>query len=99
MGDVFRDRGLLDGEGAIRGEAFDGGDFLSGDTGDRGDAGAGCLSVDVDGASAAKSHAAAKFGAGHVQGVTQDPEKRHVWADVDGLRLSVESKGCGHRSS
>jgi hypothetical protein len=94
--DVFCDPGLLDGVGAVGGEAFDGGDFFAADGGDLSDTGAGGFAVDVHGAGAAKGHAAAEFCAGHVEGVAEHPEKGHVGADVDGLGFSVQSESDGH---
>src|SRR5689334_8129936 len=59
---VFSDPGLLDGmETAVVGEAFDGGDFLSGNGGDGGLAGARGFAIDVHGAGATEAGAAAKF--------------------------------------
>src|SRR6266852_7770417 len=81
---------------AVGGKSFDGGDFLAGDAGNRGDAGARSFAIDMHGASAAERHAAAEFRAGHVQGVTKHPEQRHVRADFDGLGLAVQSESDGH---
>src|SRR6266850_4310663 len=82
---------------AVRRKPFDGGDFLAGDAGNFGDAGARGFAVDMHGASAAERHAAAKFRSGHVQRVAKHPEQRHVRADVDGLYFTVESESNGHR--
>src|SRR5580765_7963322 len=81
---------------AVGGKSFDGGDFLAGDAGNRGDAGARSFAVDMHGASAAERHAAAEFRAGHVQRVAKHPEQRHVRADFDGLGFAVQSECDGH---
>src|SRR5437899_10476067 len=81
---------------AIRRKAFDGGDFLARDAGDRGDAGTRGFAVDVHGTGPAERHAAAELGAGHVQRVTKHPEQRHVRANIDGLRFAVQGKTDGH---
>jgi len=46
--------------------------FLPAHAGDRSDAGARCLAIDVARYSPAERHAAAELRAGHVQGVAQD---------------------------
>jgi len=99
LGHVNFDPGLLDGMIAFLGETFDGGDFLAGDGGNRRDAGTGGFSVDVNGTSSAERHAAAELGAGHVQGVAQDPEQGHLGINVYGLGFSVEGERDGHRTS
>src|SRR5216684_3663308 len=63
---VFFHPGLLHGVAAVGGKSLNGGDFLAGDTGNRGDAGARSFAVDMHGASPAERHAAAEFRAGHV---------------------------------
>src|SRR6267143_2508997 len=83
---------------AVSGKSFDGRDFLAGDAGNRGDAGARSFAVDMHGASATERHAAAEFRAGHVQGVAKHPEQRHVRADFDRLGLAVQSESDGHRN-
>src|SRR5260370_10847668 len=93
---VFFHPGLLHGMAAVRRKAFDGGDFLARDAGNRGDAGTGGFAVDVHGTGSAERHAAAELGAGHIQGVTKHPEQRHVRADIDGLRFAVQGKTDGH---
>jgi len=98
--DVFGDPGFLNGmEMTVGGEAFNGGDFLPGDGGNGGLARARGFAINVHGASAAEAGAAAKFGSSFVEGVAEHPKERHVWADVDRLRLSVEDKRGSHRSS
>jgi hypothetical protein len=96
LGNVFFHPGLLDGMAAIGGETFDGGDFFARDAGDRGDAGTRGFAVDVHGAGSAERHAAAEFGAGHVERVAKHPEQGHVRADVDGLRFAVQGESGGH---
>jgi hypothetical protein len=91
--------GLLDRVVPIFGEAFDGSDFSAGDGRDGSNAGSGCFPVDVDSTGAAERHAAAKFGAGHVEGVAKYPEERHLRINVYGLGFSVEGKSDGHRTS
>lgn len=93
---IFLDPGTLDGMAPILGETFDGGDFFAGNVGDGQHARARGFAVDVHGASAALHDAASEFRAGHVQGVAQDPEERHVGADVHGLGFSVQDEGDGH---
>ena len=96
LGNVFCNPSLLDGMKAVRRQALDGGDFLSGHAGNRRDTGTCHFAVDVHGASAAKRHTAPEFGPGHVQRVSQDPEQRHIRADVHSLELSVKDKRNGH---
>lgn len=96
LGNVFRNPGLLDGMAAVFGNALDGGDAFSGNVGDGQHAGTRRFAVDVHSASAALHDAAAEFRAGHVEGVAQNPEKRHVWADVDGLGFPIQSERDGH---
>ena len=57
------------------------------------------LAVNVYGARAAERHAATELGAGHVQSVTESPEKRHFRSYVDSLRLAVQNKIDGHEAS
>src|SRR5579859_1659528 len=93
---VFGDPSLLDAMQAVGGQALDGGDFLSGDGGDGGLAGARGFAIDVHGAGAAQAGAAAKFRAGLVERVAQHPEQRHIRADVHGFGFSVEDESDGH---
>ena len=65
--------GLLDGVGVIGGEALDGGYMFSGNARERRNAGADGMAVEVYGAGAAQSHAAAKFSAGEAQRIANDP--------------------------
>jgi len=99
LGDVFGDPGFLHGVRAVEGEALDGRNIFAGNARDHGNARARGFTVDVHGAGAAERHAAAEFRAGHVEGVAQDPEERHVWADVDVLWFAVQGEGDGHGES
>src|SRR6476646_4874910 len=58
LGNIFRDPGLLNRGAAVLGEAFNGGDALTGDVGNGSHAGAHRLSVEVYGAGAAQGHPA-----------------------------------------
>ncbi len=77
---------------AVGGESFDCGDVLARDERNRRTAGTNRLAIEVDGAGAAQRHAAAELGAGHAEGVAQDPEQRHLRHDIDGLLFAVQSK-------
>src|ERR1700741_2382552 len=81
---------------AIGRETFDGGDFVPRDPGDAGDAGTRSVAVDVHGTGSTKRHAAAELRSGHVQGVSQYPEQRHIRADIDGLSFAVQGETDGH---
>src|SRR6266852_8063106 len=81
---------------AIGRETLNGGDFLARDAGDRGDAGARRFAVDVHGTGAAERHATPELRAGHVQRVAQNPEQRHVRADIDGFCGAVQGETDGH---
>src|SRR5882672_1948323 len=79
-------------------EPLDGGDLLADSGGERRGAGSRGLAVHVHRAGAAQRHAAAVFGAGHVEVVAQDPEEgryrygvhRHSFAvDVQGGHLEI----------
>ena len=54
------------------------------------------FAVDVHGAGAAQRHAAAELRAGHVEGVAEHPEQRHLRADVNGLGFAVQGESDGH---
>src|SRR5689334_8223158 len=94
--DVFFDPGFLNRMAAVRRKAFNGGDFLARDAGDRGNAGTRGFAVDVYGTGSTERHAAPELRTGHAQGVTEHPEQRHVRADIDGLRFAVQGKTDGH---
>jgi len=96
LGNIFRDPGHLHGMGAIGGEAFDSGDLFSGNTGDRQHARARRFSVDVNSASAALHNAASEFRPGHIQGVAEHPQERHILADVHRLSFSIERESDDH---
>src|SRR4029077_14428550 len=64
---------------SARVEAFDGYHRAAGDIVYRGDAGAGGLAVDMDGAGAAERHPTAVFGSVEPQLIAQIPEQRHRW--------------------
>src|ERR1700756_5656934 len=81
---------------AVGRKAFDGGDFFAGHFGNGSAARAGGFAVDVHGAGSAQRHAAAKFGAGHVESVAEHPEQGHLRADVYGLGFSVKGESDGH---
>src|SRR5439155_3349621 len=93
---VFFHTGLLHWVAALGRKTFDGSYFLAGHAGDRSDAGARCFTVNVHGASPAERHAAPKLRAGQVQRVAQDPEQRHVRADVHRLCFAVQGETDGH---
>src|SRR3989449_11978 len=71
-------------------DRFNGCDVSAGDGGNRRDAGAGGLAVEMDGAGAAQRHAAAELGAGQPDHVAQHPEQRHVRRHVDLMGLTVD---------
>jgi len=73
-------------------EPLDGGHRTAGDIVYGGDAGAGGLAIDMDGAGAAQRHAAAVLRAGEPQFVPQIPEQRHRWIAIDGLLLAVDAQ-------
>ena len=71
------DECLLHGvQGAVGGEALDGGDFGAGDRGGEGDAGGVQFAVDQDGAGAADAYAAAFLGAGEAEVVAEEVEEQ-----------------------
>lgn len=91
LGDVVLDPGLLHGvEFTVLGESFDGGYFSGRSSGDWELAGSHGDAVEVYGAGAAKSFAAAEFGADEAEVVAEDPEEWGVVGNVDGLYLSVD---------
>ena len=63
-------------------QRFDGFDVGSCNTGHRGDARSDGLAVFVDGAGTARCDATTEFGAGEVEGVSQNPEQGHLGVDV-----------------
>jgi hypothetical protein len=87
--DLIREPDLLHGMLAVSRKPFDGGDAASGDGGDARGAGARGLTIQVYGASAAKSLATAEFCAGEPQGVTEDPEQRGIWRNFHGMLPAV----------
>ncbi len=80
---LFGNPGLLNGVAAVRREAFDSGDLLAGRGGNRQSTGALSGAVDVNGTGAALGDTAAVFGAGHVERVAKDPQKRGRGIDID----------------
>src|SRR5260370_8783033 len=72
---IFFHPGLLHRMTAIRREAFDRGDFLARDAGDRGDAGTRSFAVDVHRTRSAERHAAPELRAGHVASATTSPDQ------------------------
>ncbi len=67
---------------------------------DRCDAGAGSLTVDMDGARSALSQAASKMRVGIFEIVAQRVEQRHLGIDIDLLLLPINIQGNpGHNTS
>ena len=75
---------------AAIGGGFDRGDLLALGRGDRRDAGADGLAVQVHGAGAAQRRAAAELGAGHAQRVAQGPEDGGGGVGVDRVLAAVD---------
>jgi hypothetical protein len=69
---------------ALGAQAFDGGDLLAGDIAQRGLARAHRLAVDMNGACAAKTRAAAEFRPCHLKLFADNPEQRRIIRRVDG---------------
>jgi hypothetical protein len=97
--DVDFDPGALDGMTAGGGEAFNRCDVFSGHGRNRRDAAADRGALDVHGTGAAERHAASEFSAGHVEGVAENPEQRHVGIDVDRCGFSVEDEMSRHEET
>ena len=70
----FRDPGLLQHVQAVGSEAFNRRHALARDLRNRSRAGANRIAVDVDGAGAAQSRAAAEFSSGELESVAENPE-------------------------
>ena len=83
--------GGTDTVGAI-GRRFDGGDLLALGGGDRRDAGADGLAVQMHGAGAAQRRAATELGAGHAQRVAQGPEDGRGGVGVDRVLTAIHNK-------
>ena len=79
----------LDGGSAFRIEAFDGGDVASSERGDGQLAGPNGLTVEVNGACSAESHAATVFGANEVKAIPQNPEQRSIRGGFNGVSGAV----------
>ena len=81
--------------------ALNRGDALSGQGAHRRDAGARRKTVDMYGTRAAKTLTATKLGAGHIQQITQDPQKRHVGFGIyiDRFVVDLQLHGIGRRLS
>ena len=73
----------------IGGQSFDGGYFFIFDLPDRGLAGAGWLTVDVNGAGSALGDATTVFGSGEANYVAERPKKGHVGVGFDGMWSAV----------
>jgi len=71
-------------------EAFDGGDQLAFDGPDSDRAGAHGLSVNVHRAAAAQANAAAIFGAGESEVLTDDPQQRSVRGRLGEITLTID---------
>src|SRR5271168_3971900 len=95
---IHRAPSLLERVIALRVEAFDGGDSLAVDVADRRNAGSYGFAVEVDGAGAARGHAAAKFRSGEPEDVSEIPEHRHRRVAVECLRLAIDMQS-EHASS
>ena len=76
----------------VRPDVFNGGDGLSRDCGDRGDAASDGRTVEMHGARAAQRHAATELGAGHVERVAQGPEQGSGRVDIDLHDTAVQLK-------
>jgi len=96
--DVHFDPGTLHRMAAVRRKTLNRRDFLPDHRRSRSDARSRGFSIDVHGAGAAQSHAAAKLGARHAQRVAQHPQQRHVWRHVHRLRFSVHYQLNRHAS-
>src|SRR6516225_6137693 len=83
---------------AVLGQSLDGGDLLGADGSNRHLARARGDAVDVHGAGAALSDAAAVFGANQSDRIAQHPKQRRVGFGIDVVGLSVDGKG-NHISS
>ena len=99
LGNFFGEPGLLQRMKSVRAQAFDCGHVLIGDLRDRGRARADRIALDMNGACAAESGAAAELGAGKLKRVAQNPEQRCFGGDGDLLLTTVNaecdvSHGC-----
>src|SRR5882724_5743472 len=74
-------------------DRLDGGDFLAGGRGHRGNTRADRLAVELHGAGPAQRHAAAELRAGQADDIAQRPQDRHVRGHVHGLVLTVDVEG------
>src|SRR5215472_2004484 len=92
---VMFDPGPLHRMGAVGREPFDGQDLGAVDIADLDLAGPGRRTVEMHRAGAALGDAAAIFGAGEPQLVTQDPEQRRLRLDIQLMALAVHRDG-GH---
>ena len=68
--------GTLEGMGKIGREAFDGRNVFAFDSGEWSDTRADGFAFEMDGAGAAKRHAASEFGSSETERIANDPEKR-----------------------
>ena len=91
--DVDFDPGALHGMGIVARKAFDGGDVLAGNAGERRYARADRDAVKMDGAGSAKRHAAAEFCAGEAEGIANHPQKWRGWIVVHGNRFPIQGEG------
>ena len=82
-------------DGAIRRQPFDGRDRLSRGRADGVVAGFLRHAIDVNGASPAHGNAAAVFGPGEKENVSQNPKHGGVEGDIDLITLAVDVQG-GH---
>src|SRR5438093_13132635 len=56
------------------------------------------LAADLDGAGATLADATSELRSLHVENVSENPEKGHVWRYVDRLRLPIHRQFIGHTS-
>jgi len=80
----------------IGGQSFDGCYSFSRHARNRRDAGPDGAAVQMHGAGAAESHPTAKLCTRQAEGIAQDPEKRCLRVDVNGLLSPIEGKSYGH---
>src|SRR5256885_9863328 len=99
LGHVFGDPCALYAVRRSRRQAFDGGDALGADGGDRRHARARCDAVQVDGAGAALCDAASELRASQAERVAQDPQERCVGGEVDAVALTVDGEREGRHGT
>lgn len=96
LGNVFFDPSDLHGVASVSRQPLNCDDFLATYARDRRNARACGFAVDMYGAGPAQSHSASKLRPRHIQGVTQNPQKRHIRTDVHRLSFAVQRETDGH---